>query len=100
LERAAGEGDAEDRLLECAVLLAQPLGAAVLALVVAPDAVIRLVERAGQVSPFIGQRKTLAAAPFLFGEPQHRDAVAHDRPARYKMLHVEAMRHLEQHAAT
>ena len=59
LERAAREGDAKDRLLERAVLLAQPLRAAVLALVVAPDAVIRLVERAGQVGSGIGQRKAL-----------------------------------------
>src|ERR1700730_14455956 len=39
LERAACEGHAEDGLLERAVLLAQPLGTAVLALVVAPYAV-------------------------------------------------------------
>ena len=54
LERAAREGDAKEALLEGAILLAQSLGAAVLALVVAPDTVIRVVERAGQVGAGIG----------------------------------------------
>ena len=49
VERAAGEGDAEDALPEAAVLVVQPAAAAVLLLVVAPDAVIRLVLRAGEV---------------------------------------------------
>src|SRR5205807_8557359 len=43
VERTAGEGHAEDALLEAAVLLVQAAAAAVLALVVAPDAVIRLI---------------------------------------------------------
>src|SRR5271166_3511338 len=59
LEWAAREGDAKGAFLESAVLLAQALGAAVLALVVAPDAVIRLVERSGQVGAGIGQGKAL-----------------------------------------
>src|SRR6516165_1262423 len=40
LERAARQRHAKDALLESAVLLSEPLRAAVLALVVAPDAVI------------------------------------------------------------
>ena len=61
-ERAAGEGHAEGALLEAAVLLLQALGAGILALVVAEDAVVRLVEGAGEIGAGIGQREALAAA--------------------------------------
>ena len=61
-----------------------PDAAAVLPLVVAPDAVIRLVERAGEVGAGIGQRKPVARPPVVLGQAQHRDAVPHrlSRPAR------------------
>ena len=98
-ERAAGEGDAENALLEGAVLLLQPLRAAVLALVVAPDAVIRLVERASEIGAGVGQRKAVAAPPLVLGQPQHRDPVALDGFDRHEVVHVEPMRDLEQHAA-
>ena len=65
VERAAGERDAEDALLEGAVFLLQAVRAAVLALVVAPDAVVRLVERADEVGAGIGQRKALARAAIV-----------------------------------
>ncbi len=65
----------------------------------APDAVIRLVERAGEVGAAVGQRKAFALAPFVLGQAQHRDAVARDGLDRHEMLHVEPLRHLEQHAA-
>ena len=64
-----------------------------------PDAVIGLVERARQVGARVGQRKPVAAPPFVFGQPQHRDAVTLDGLDRHEMMHVEPMRHLEQHAA-
>src|SRR5690606_2438474 len=49
LERAAGKRDAEIVALESAGFLRQPLRATILALVVAPDAVIGLIERADEV---------------------------------------------------
>ena len=43
-------------------LLLEALGAGILALVVAPDAVVRLVERAGQVRAGVGEREAFAMA--------------------------------------
>ena len=62
----------------------RPERAAVLLLVVAPDAVIRLVERAGEVGAGVGQREPVARPPVVLGQTQHRDAVPHRsfRPAR------------------
>ena len=96
VERAAGEGDAKDALLEPAVLFVEPVRTAVFPLVVAPDTVIRLVERAFEVGAGVGQGKAFAAPPFVVAPPQHRGPVAPDRLDRHQMLHVEPVRHLEQ----
>ncbi len=77
----------------------EPGAAAVLLLVVAPDAVIGLVERAGEVGAGIGQREAVAHPPFLLRPAQHRDAVALDRLDRHQVVHVEAVRHPEQETA-
>ena len=45
----------------------QAMGAGILALLVAPDTVIGLIQRAGQIGSGIGQRKTLAAAQCMAG---------------------------------
>ncbi len=96
-ERAPCEGDAEGRLLERAGLaIPQASGAAVLALVVAPDAVVRMVEGAHEVEALVGERKPLAM-------PQQRPRQLHADDAidrlgldRHEMLEVELVRHLEQ----
>ena len=83
LERAAGERHAERALLERIVgrrragglLLEEAARAGVLALLVAPDAVVRLVERAGEVHAGIGQREALAPAHVAAGELPRVDAV-------------------------
>src|SRR6185312_4071434 len=99
-ERAAREGDAEDALLEGAGLLVlEPLGAGILALVVAPDAVIRLVERAEEVGAGIGEGETVARTVMLLGQAQHRDAVDELALDRDEMLHIELVRHLEEDSA-
>ncbi len=100
VERAAGKGDPEDALLEAPVLLVQPAAAAVLLLVVAPDAVIGLVHRAGEVGAGIGQPKAVARTPMILRQAQHRDTVALNRLDRHQMVHVEPMRHPEQQPAT
>ena len=71
-ERAAGERHAERAFLErrarrgrVAPFSLQPLRARVLALLVAPDAVVRLIERAGEVGAGIGQLEAFAAAQVL-----------------------------------
>ncbi len=99
LERTAGERDAEHAFLEGARLaVAQPVRAAVLALLVAPDAVIRLVKRAGEVGTGVGQRKSLAPPALFIGQAQHGDAVLDHRLHRHEMHRVDAVRHLEDHA--
>ena len=64
LQRAARQRHAERGLLEslCRRLLLQSRGTGVLALFVAPDAVVRLIERAGEVGAGIGEVEALAAA--------------------------------------
>ena len=97
LERAAGQRDAERRLLEGAGLaVLETLGAAVLALVVAPDAVIGVVERAGGIEALVGQREALAVTQHRPRQLHARDAVDHLGLDRHQMLEVELVRHLEQ----
>ena len=100
-ERAAGERHAERRLLERAGLAVfRPLRATVLALVVAPDAVVGLVERLLVVHAGVGEREAVAARQSCPRQAQHGDAVALDGLHRHKLLEVEFVRHLEQRAAT
>ena len=83
--------------LELAGLLLQALGAAVLALVVAPDAVVGLVQRAHDVGSRIGQGEALAAPSMGGRKPERRDAgdrIVHDRHQRHR---VDLARDLEQH---
>ena len=63
VERAAVQRDAEDALLELAGLLAQAGGARVLPLVVALDAIGRLIDRAREIGAGIGQTEAFALAP-------------------------------------
>ena len=74
----------------------QPARAAILALVVAPDAVVGVIERAHQVEAFVGQRKALAMTQHRPRQLQARDAVDHLGLDRHEMLEVELVRHLEQ----
>src|SRR5262245_21880935 len=62
LEWASGQRDAEDAFLELATLLPEPLRAGILALVVTPDAVVGVIERAGEIDARIGQRETVSRA--------------------------------------
>ena len=63
VERTAGQRHAERRLLEFAGLaILQPVAAGILALRVAPDAVVDLVQRLLRVHPGIGQREPVASA--------------------------------------
>ena len=64
----------------------------------APDAVVRLVERACEIGAGIGEGEAFALAPVLLRQMQHGDAVLHHRLDRHEMRHVELVRHLEEHA--
>ena len=97
LERAAREGHAERRLLERAGLaVLQAARAAVLALVVAPDAVVGVIERAHEIVARVGQREALAMAQQRPRQLHARHAVDHLGLDRHEMLEVELVRHLEQ----
>ena len=107
LQRAAGERDAERRLPErngerCAVallLLRQAFRTRVLALLVAPDAVVRFVQRGRQVHAAIGQLEAVAAAAMIVRQLGHLDAesrLVHDRNEPHV---VELARRPEKHAA-
>ena len=67
VERAARQRDAEHRLLERAGLFLQAGRAAILALVVALDAVVRLIERALKSHAGIGQLEAFSVASMRFG---------------------------------
>ena len=100
VQRTAGQGHAERRFLELpgfAVL--QALAAGILALGVAPDAVVDLVQRLLGVHAVIGQGEAVAMAPVVFRQAQHGDAVALDGFDRNEMRGIDAARHVEQRAA-
>ena len=80
-ERAAGERDAEDAGFERAVFFFEAGGAAILALVVALDAVVGLVERAGEVGAGVGELEAFAIAPVVRTELQLHEVVSLDRSA-------------------
>ena len=94
-ERAAGERDAENAVLVLAGFLAQAGRATVLALVVALDAVMRLVERAGQVHAGIGELEALAMPVMLGMELQLRHAVFEQRFDRHQMIGIDLVRDAE-----
>ncbi len=97
LERAAGKRDAERRFLEQAGLaVPQASRAAVLALVVAPDAVVGVIERAHRIEARIGQCKSLAVTQQRPRQLEPGHAVDDFRLDRHEMLEVELVRHLEE----
>ena len=105
LQRTAGERHVERRLLERhlavgGLLLGQSARARVLALLVAPDAVVRLVEAADEVGAGVGQREALAPAQRVIGRQLPRgDAVRVSGLDRHQLHEVELARRAEQHAA-
>ena len=106
LQRAAGERDAERALLERVrkhravgrLLLGQAVRARVLALLVAPDAVVRLVECGDQVHPPVGQREAVALAQVIAGELPGRHAADGGPRERNEVHVIELARGAEQHA--
>src|SRR4029078_4554760 len=76
--------------------LLQALRARVLALLVAPDAVVRLVQRAGKVCPLVGERESFAAANVV--QRMHGIPALVRRPGRHEVHGVDALRRLEEHA--
>ncbi len=98
LERATGERHAEDRLAEgfCRRFLLQAFRARVLVLLVAPDAVVRLVERADQVGAGIGERKPFAVTQMI--EPVLGKAARRIGVHRHQAHEIELARRLEEHA--
>ena len=98
LEGTAGQRHLEGALLEAAVALLQPAAAGILPLVMAEDAVVGLVEGAGQIGAGIGEGEALAVAVVMGIELGHGDAMAIDGLHRHQMIGIELARRLEQHA--
>jgi hypothetical protein len=99
IQRAARQSDAEDGLLEFAVFFLESGGAAVFALVVALDAVVRLIDGARKAHARIGQMEPFAAAPGFLGEAKLGDSVLRQALHRNQMQRIKLVSHLEQNIA-
>ncbi len=97
-ERAAGELDAEDAGFEGAVLFTKTGGATVFALVVALDAVVGLVEGAGEIRARVGELEAFAVTPVLARKLQLHEPVGLHFFRRHEVVHVELVRRLEEDA--
>jgi hypothetical protein len=95
IQRATGQGYAKNGLLELAGFLFQAGGAAVLALIVALDAVIGLIERAFQTHPRIGQPEPFPFAPVFLGKAQLGDSAFVESLHRHQMERIQLVRDLE-----
>ena len=56
---------------------------------------MRLIERAGEIGAWVGQREPVAAAQMIVGEPHHLDAVTRLVLDRYEPHVVELARRPE-----
>ena len=100
VERAAAQGHAEGGFLEPARLaVGQALGAGILALRVAPDAVVHLIERLLRLHARVRQGEAVARAPGRLRQAQHGHAVALDGFHRHEMGGIDPVRNPEQGAA-
>ena len=96
VERAARQRRAAGGDPEGAVPVLQALRAAVLAPVVAEDAIVGLVERAREVHADIGQGESLPATQAVPAGAQHGHAVDCDRLDRHEVFGVDFLRQAEQ----
>jgi hypothetical protein len=107
LERTACKRDAEWALLERVLerrggsgfLLEQPARTRILSLLVTPDAVVRLIERAREVHAGIGQRKSVAAPDVTAGKLPRLRFADMCRFERHELHWIELARRPEQNAA-
>src|SRR5258708_10764284 len=105
LQRAARERHPERALLEHHLVrrfrwgfLFETLGAGILALGVAPDAVVGLVERADEVGTRIGEGEALAPADVLGSDGIGDDALAVALVCVHEeILRIDLRRRLEEH---
>ncbi len=106
-ERTAGKRDAERALLERilerrsarGLLLEEAARARILALLVTPDAVVRLAERVREVHPAIGQRESVAPPDATAGELPGLGVADVRRVERNELHRVDLARRAEEHAA-
>jgi hypothetical protein len=96
VEGAAGEADAQAVGLERAVLVVHPLGAAVLAAVVAVEAVVDLVHHVAQVGPAVGEGEAVALAAVVRADDRLRELGLRAQQ-RDQVLRVERAREPERH---
>ncbi len=99
VERATGERDAEHRCFESSVLFLEARRAAILGLVMALDAVVRLIERGGQIHAHVGEVEALAMAPVALRQRPLRLSVHLQRLDRNQVVHIQLVRNPEQYVA-
>ena len=97
-ERTAGEGDLECAPFELAGLLLQAGAAGVLALVVALDAVVRLIDGGGKAHAGVGKAEALTMASALLWQAELHQLVAADGFDRNEVVRVQLVRKAEQNA--
>ena len=68
-------------------------------MVVAPDAVVGVIERAGEIGAGIGEREAVARAAMLGWQLEHGDAIDDFGLDRNEMVRIDLVRHFEQNAA-
>ncbi len=68
-------------------------------MVVAPDAVVGVIERAGEIGAGIGEREAVAHAAMLGRQLEHGRAIDDFGLDRNQMVRIDLVRHLEQNAA-
>ena len=97
LQRAAGQRFPEGGFLKSTLLaVGEPVGAGILALVVAEDAVISLIQRMGKVHAIVGESESLAPPQGMgVGQFQRVDAAALLGVQRNQVHRVHLGRNLE-----
>src|SRR6516162_11134702 len=104
VERAAGQRSSERRFLEWGdaaisrLLLAQSQRAGVFLLLVAPDAVMRLVEASGKIGTAIGEREAFAPTQMIVGQSPRLNAIVLLVLDGNEVYEVELARRFEKNA--
>ena len=96
VQRTARQRDSENGLLEFARLLFQARRATVFALVVALDAVVRLIQRAAEIHASVSEFESLTIAPTILRQAQFYEPVLDDFLHRNQMEWIEFVRNFEE----
>ena len=102
-QRTTGQRHAERAFLErgsaasASAFFQEALGAGILALLVAPDAIVGVIQRTGEIGSRVGQLETFAAAQAAHVKTKLGITLATVYRGWHQILRIELMRGLEQH---